>query len=243
MYDPGTVGVPDSKPALDKVSPGGRLDPFLTTYETPFVAAKLTDVMDDPVSTSDKPTLVVHSGKGTVIKVNARSANTTGEVVLRARTVKLYAADAVGVPDRIPAELIKIPAGSAPDVTVKPVALAFVATRLEVYVTPWLVFARDDAVVQFGKLAMIQVNVRSAMASGEVPTAVIVKLYDPATVGVPVKAPPTDSAIPVGSVEPLLTTYDDAFPADRLMVVMAADNATAPKSAPVAHKGVVDAST
>ena len=91
-------------------------------------------------------------------------------------------------------------------------------------------------------MATIHVNVRSAIAIGEVPTAVIVKLYDPATVGVPVKAPPTDIAIPVGSVELLLTTYNDTLPADKLMVVMAADDATAPKTSPVTHEGVVDTS-
>ena len=93
-----------------------------------------------------------------------------------------------------------------------------------------------------GNVATIQVNVRSAMASGEVPTAVIVKLYAPATVGVPVKAPPADNAMPVGSVEPLLTTYDAALPADKLMVGMVVPDATSSKLAPVTHEGVVETS-
>ena len=67
MYAPGTDGVPDSNPELDNASPVGRLDPALTTYETPFVAAKLTEAIDDPVSTSARATLVVHTGEGTVM--------------------------------------------------------------------------------------------------------------------------------------------------------------------------------
>ena len=198
--------------------------------------------MDDPVSTSARATLVVHTGEGTVIKVNALSANTAGEAVLRARTVKLYVADADGVPDKTPAVLIRTPGGSVPEEMLKPVVVAFAARRLAEKRTPWLVFARETAVVQVGKVATIQVNVRSAIAIGEVPTALIVKLYDPAIVGVPVKAPLPDSAIPVGNVEPLFTEYEDALPADKLMVVMAADDTTAPKSSPVTHEGVVDTS-
>ena len=130
MKEPGTDGVPDSTPVLDKARPDGRLDPALTTYETPFVAAKLTEVIDDPVSTSARATLVVHTGEGTVIRVNARSANTAGEAVLTARTVKLYVADADGVPDKTPAVLIRMPGGSVPEEMLNPVVVEFVARRL-----------------------------------------------------------------------------------------------------------------
>ena len=102
----------------------------MTTYETPFVAAKLTEVIDDPVSTSARAALVVHTGVGTVIKVNARSEKIAGEAVLRARTVKLYVADADGVPDNTPALLIATPGGSVPEEMLKPVVEAFVARRL-----------------------------------------------------------------------------------------------------------------
>ena len=102
----------------------------MTVYDAEFVADKFIDVIGDPVRTSVNAVFVVHTGTGTVVSVNALSENTAGEVVLRAWTVKLYVANAVGVPDKIPAALITMPAGSAPDVTVKPVALAFVATRL-----------------------------------------------------------------------------------------------------------------
>ena len=91
-------------------------------------------------------------------------------------------------------------------------------------------------------MATIQVNVRSAIAIGEVPIAVIVKLYVPATVGVPVKAPPIDSAVPVGNVEPPFTEYDTVHIADKLMVVMAADDATATKLTAVTQEGIVDTS-
>ena len=74
------------------------------------------------------------------------------------------------------------------------------------------------------------------------PTAVIVKLYDPTTVGVPVKAPPRDNAIHVGKVDPLFTTYDDALPADKLIADMAAYDAAGTKSDPVTQEGVVDTS-
>ena len=161
--------------------------------------------MDDPVSTSARATLVIHTGEGTVIKVNDLSANTAGEAMLIARTVKLYVADADGVPDKTPAVLIRTPGGSVLEDMLKPVAAAFAARRLAEKRTPWLVFARMAAVVRVGDVATIQVNVRSAMAIGEVPTALIVKLYDPETDGVPVNAPGADSAIPVGNVEPLFT--------------------------------------
>ena len=144
------------------------------------------------------------------------------------------------MPDRTPAALITMPAGSAPDATVKPVALAFVATRLELYVTPWLVFARDDAVVHVGAVATIHVNVRSANAMDDVPMAVIVKVYDPTPVGVPIRAPAPDSTIPAGNKEPALTTYDDALDADRFIAVMAVPVATAGKVVPVTQAGVVD---
>ena len=135
------------------------------------------------------------------------------------------------MPDRTPAALITMPAGSAPDATVKPVALAFVAARLEVYVTPWLVFARDDAVVHVGAVTTIQVNVRSANAMGDVPVAVIVNVYDPMAVGVPVRAPALDNTTPAGNEEPPFRTYDDALAADRLIAVIAVAKATAGKVA------------
>ena len=59
-------------------------------------------------------------------------------------------------------------------------------------------------------------------------------------VGNPVRAPAPDNAMPGGSVEPLLTTYDDALPADKLMVGMVVPDATTLKAAPVTHEGVIE---
>jgi hypothetical protein len=67
--------------------------------------------------------------------VNARSAKTTELVVESARTVKLYVAAAVGVPDSTPAVDNATPGGKEPVVTEKPVALAFDATRVNEYAT------------------------------------------------------------------------------------------------------------
>lgn len=53
---------------------------------------------------------------------------------------------------------------------------------------------------------MIKSNVRSANAMDDVPIAVIVKVYDPTAVGVPMRAPALDSAIPAGNKEPPLRT-------------------------------------
>ena len=167
--------VPINKPLEDKAIPDGRV-PDCNAKDNAFVAASWTEYVD-PINTSvNAPAGVVHTGNGTVVNVNARLVTTAEEVVLIARTVKPYIAKAIGVPDNSPAVLIETPAGSAPDMTVKPVALAFVATRLEEYVTPWLVFERDDGVVHVGAFAMIQVNVRSEVAIREVPTVLIVKL-------------------------------------------------------------------
>ena len=81
--------MPVNTPAPDKVRPEGRLEPVLTVYDAEFVADKVTVVIGDPVRTSVKAVLVVHTGTGTVVNVNALSENTLGEVVLSARTVKL----------------------------------------------------------------------------------------------------------------------------------------------------------
>ena len=72
--------------------------------------------------------------------------------------------------------------------------------------SPWPVFGSAVAVVQVGAFAMIKSNVRSANAMDDVPIAVIVKVYDPTPVGVPMRAPALDSAIPAGNKEPPLRT-------------------------------------
>ena len=120
MKDPGTDGVPDSTPALDKASPDGRLDPALRLYETPLVAAKVTEVMDEPVSTSTIATSVVHTGESTVLKEKMRSANVPLDE-RSTRTVKLCALDEDGVPDKTPVRLNIKPLGKEPLIILKPV--------------------------------------------------------------------------------------------------------------------------
>lgn len=61
-------------------------------------------------------------------------------------------------------------------------------------------------VVHAGVVDTNNANARSALAIDEVPVAVTVKVYDPAVIGVPVKAPPLESESPVGRVDPDFTT-------------------------------------
>lgn len=70
---------------------------------------------------------------------------------------------------------------------------------------PAVTLVRVAPVVQLGMVAINHENWRSATAMDAVPVAVIVKVYDPADVGVPVNAPPLEREMPVGSEEPDFT--------------------------------------
>jgi hypothetical protein len=83
------------------------------------------------------------------------------------------------------------------------------------------------------------VNVRSAVAIGDAPVAVTVKLKLPATVGVPVSAPPADSDTPAGRVDPDLTVYETALVAVSCTAVIAEPWVESARAAAVTQTGGV----
>ena len=87
--------------------------------------------------------------------------------------------------------------------------------------------------------ATTTVNVRSEVAIGEDPVAVMVKEYDPAVAGVPVRAPADDKDRPVGRLDPFFTAYDTAFVAARVIAAMAVPAVRPARVAEVVHDGVV----
>lgn len=77
-------------PTLDTDSPVG-ITPDVTAYVTALVAVNTTGMIDIARATNvDAPAVgSIHTGNGTVVKLKGRSTKIAGEVVLRARTVKL----------------------------------------------------------------------------------------------------------------------------------------------------------
>jgi hypothetical protein len=191
------VGVPLSKPEPDRVRPAGRVDPDFTANAVVFDATSCTEYAT-PTATSARPAAVVHVGDELVVTVNARSAKIVEDVALRARTVKLYVANALGVPLRTPPALRAVPAGSAPATTEYPVAEALVATNVVLNDTNAAVFGSAGAVVQVGVVATSSVNARSTTAFAAPPVALTVNENEPAAESVPLSRPPADSDEPVG---------------------------------------------
>ena len=74
-----------------------------------------------------------------------------------------------------------------------------------VITAPVSVSAKVVGVVQVGVVDTNSENCLSALAIDDVPVAVTMNEYDPAVLGVPVSAPPLESARPVGKLEPPFT--------------------------------------
>ena len=106
-----------------------------------------------------------------------------------------------------------------------------------VIAAPVRVSAKVAGVVQDGVVDTSKLNARSAVALAASPVAVTVNVYEPATDGVPVRAPALESVTPVGSVEPALTAYVTASLAVRLTAVIALFVKTSARVADVLHTG------
>ena len=132
--------------------------------------------------------------------VNARSANTVADVVLRTRTVNTYVPAVVGDPAKVPDVESASPGVSEPLATVYPVARAFVAASWTETATPRPVAASVGSVVQVGVVATTDVNVREAVALPADPTALIVNVYEPAVPTVPDNSPVPVRVVPVGKL-------------------------------------------
>ena len=82
------------------------------------------------------------------------------DVVLFARTTKVYPVMLVGVPLSSPVVDSTVPAGKVPEYSEKPVGLALLTNeaRLIVYCTPWDSFGSDVPVFQVGNVATTSEN-------------------------------------------------------------------------------------
>lgn len=200
---PVAVGVPEILPALESVSPAGRLPDAsdhvypgvppvalkVVLYELPFwPAARLVDVIEIP--------------EAEIVSDSCADAVTAGDALSATATVKVAVPVAVGVPEITPALDSVSPSGKLPDAIdhvypgVPPVALRVVVYELPTTPDPRL---RERTASPGGTTVMD--TWPDAVCTGDpLSFTAMVKVDVPLVVGVPEIAPALESVRPAGSV-------------------------------------------